>query len=1421
MTTAYDKYMGLLKRGASAFSLAMALSAACGQANAMEPLITSAAQLESNATDPAVADNSLGNLIDGNVETGWKTDDNWSAPVTYDMHYLQVNFDIPLVLGPDEDLVVYTQRHDSPWGSDKNAHMHPTTLRIEGSNNGTDWEAVAHVYFLYRGVRTKEYSSPVTFVNARSTSYSKLRFTVTANNCRHRDVNTGVRAMAMAEFQVYRHKKGSDYSDILVDRFHLKSDYNRAFEDYTFVNTRGVMEAVNRKECELILKGDPYASQRRGIGWASLNRWSDWSGWNSEGSWTKNQDLMQGSEGAKPIDMPDFHWLDAGNDPDVKSGVRQPTHVTEHTLYAVPGDVVALYPYYDLYTQGNYHENFSHWYDYQTGGHVEDGESGLKYLDFLIDPSGIGITGDFGFVGGGAMVSPKEYDLEIGSVDEYLSALARVNGGETNLRLKLTADLDFGGRTIAPMGNDGNRFSGVFDGGGHKISNVTIEGINGVGLIGYATDGAVVQNIMLDKDCHIKAGSFAGLVGVFLGSSDGSLLVSNAVCMGTVTVNPDTGINAAGILGSNWNNGFVIIRDCVVGGTISAPESWYDAANEIYRSGEAAAISGWMGENYRSVISNCYSIADVSGIDGDKGFYRGVSQIINCYDKNRGNWVDQTPADVNSDEFVAGLGEKWGKGPDGYAVPVNPNPSLIYEYGNRSYGTVATFFYPRDVYYPDGIHHGLPQDYVIAADFSQSFAPEHNIDRDGKRIIEPVIHFRHIFRICDGIEFANKFSGTIENNEKYIKETKRIVSAPEGVKFQLRLDSPVPVEQTTRSKYYYKVSDTDYRRVCSMDVCVYDSKGNLVGDQNMFYLGWEDRFFGQGSREIEGVTYNICGGGGSYYRMLHCRAEDTKAGRYIVRLIGRDVNNERIKIVGSDKELVVQEYDITFVPKTSASMIRAEELEKPEYSDRKEENLEALLGAPKDKVDFDEYRRLENIGNESDYFNKSGEHRVYKWPVEWVNSQYAFGYEQRHDYNMYVIANHSSVTPYHAAADNNKSEEVNFGMGDGLFDRLFYKTKGRERGYFYYVNAATDPGVMARLKVEDLCQGSTIHVSAWVAEFSQNAGQTANLAFNFVAKLKTGERVVLHSFVTGYVDHEKDDWGKWMNVYYSFVPDFSNRDISVTSEEVEYYYLELDNNCNSSAGADYAVDNIRLYVARPVVDAQQTNSICHASEPADIRIETPFEVVLQSLGLKSATGVEDAATVTMFYTFLDKKIYEESIAAGMSGTEAFDAAVLKYKYMPEGDESQTFGRLEFSSYFEANPAYDATQSNLVNQAGTKIVDGNKVIAFNTRPYGKTVVSGREYIVALYSWNNVADEGMNNPGADQFDIMGDCAKTHVFRIQASGDIKIDGELRQDRDRLTCCENQSPVVQVDLYGKKTPDGPVEELVRMPISTGSAVL
>ena len=71
---------------------------------------------------------------------------------------------------------------------------------------------------------------------------------------------------------------------------------------------------------------------------------------------------------------------------------------------------------------------------------------------------------------------------------------------------------------------------------------------------------------------------------------------------------------------------------------------------------------------------------------------------------------------------------------------------------------------------------------------------------------------------------------------------------------------------------------------------------------------------------------------------------------------------------------------------------------------------------------------------------------------------------------MYMIADHSLVTPYHGAADEGTMAE-NFNKGLGRFDRLFYDTEGRDKGFFYYVNAASDPGVMASLQTDDLCPG--------------------------------------------------------------------------------------------------------------------------------------------------------------------------------------------------------------------------------------------------------------------------------------------------------------------------------------------------------------
>lgn len=101
-------------------------------------------------------------------------------------------------------------------------------------------------------------------------------------------------------------------------------------------------------------------------------------------------------------------------------------------------------------------------------------------------------------------------------------------------------------------------------------------------------------------------------------------------------------------------------------------------------------------------------------------------------------------------------------------------------------GTVATFFYPRptDV---DGIKLSMPEDasssdpsdsdFIIAADISTAFAnhKEHNVTDN--KIYEPTVLFRHIFRIKDGKSFAEEFSGSPENNRRYVEKHRKIMSA--------------------------------------------------------------------------------------------------------------------------------------------------------------------------------------------------------------------------------------------------------------------------------------------------------------------------------------------------------------------------------------------------------------------------------------------------------------------------------------------------------------------------------------------------------------------------------------------------------------------------------------------------------------------
>ncbi len=1067
-----------------------------------EWLIKSGSQLSSNATS-YLETFPFDYLIDGNTYTFWYSDYNnseYSSPVT-DEHYIEVDFGSPLTLGSDEDIVVYTRRRDISTAQ-------PTTMRIEGRNDASEaWSAVAHAYFVYRGPKTDEYSSRI----HPSRPYRYLRFTVTANNSRstYRSRNgRDIRFMNMAEFNILRLGRTEDYREGLVDRFRLTTDYID-LGNIEFERTHGIADARNRR-------GD-------GQKWLNLDGLFD-----GDGNWTVDGDFWDlAAKENYQLEKPDMTFLTSDTDKDIKpgSGGRQPSNVMEHVLYAVPGDAIALYPYYDFRGTTNYRDRYVHWYDYYTGG-------GNEYLDFLVNPENVVRTDNNGYFGGA-------------SFTEFLAP------GDTRLN------------------------------------------------------------------------------------------------------------------------------------------------------------------------------------------------------------------------------------------------SLI-----------ATFMVPRDVYAPEGKQLSLEfpdgrDEYVIACDMAQEFTAAESYDIATKKMVEPTVSVRHLFRIRDGRKFAEDNMSTVEKNREYINRNVRYINAPAGKDFQFRFDSPVPCEGTTRSKWYYKAQadGSDYRRICSMDIEVYDEEDRLLSNNGDIFYG-DAMFKGYGSRTINGVEYQACGGGGSYNRMLACNASNAIAGKsYVVRLVGKDINGNRIIIPdGSGAELWVQEFRVTFLGDENASVVSDSELmSNPAYENRRPDRLH-YLGELRDVINYDDYAMLlskENVSNPDNYFSQIDRGKRYKFSMapDEVNYTFGYNYVDSYDYSNYFVVNHSDAVYYHGACGP-----------EGLFDRRYVDTGGREQGFFFYINAASDPGVMGKLRLDGFCVGSTVHVSGWYAECSSST-EVANLAFNFVAVLDDGRRVPIHTFVSGYVPAV----GIWHNIYYSFIPDMNHLDKEVY-DRIDHYELELDNNCRNSSGADYGIDDIRVYISTPDVEVSQTRMVCdNSGESAALKVSSPFGMLLQSLGIAEAKNASEAQTLDILYSFIDKEVYDEIFARTHSKSEAYEAAVLKFPYR-DSAEDKSFGHLYFYNYYDNHREYDpeVDMDVLDDKAFRELVGTEKWITFNTRPKGENIRPGKEFYVVLYTPMGREDMPTEESASTFFDPMRDCAKVCSFRVKAADQIKIDGNVIPPGAPVEVCEGQRPVVQLDVMADKGAGG-----------------
>ncbi|MGX0966921.1 filamentous hemagglutinin family protein [Bradyrhizobium japonicum] len=181
-----------------------------------------------------------------------------------------------------------------------------------------------------------------------------------------------------------------------------------------------------------------------------------------------------------------------------------------------------------------------------------------------------------------------------------------------------------GGAGFTPIGGIGDissYFSGIFDGLGHHISNLTINrpSSDNIGLFGYI-DGGTIRNVGLEGGSVTGNNAVGGLVG-----SSGLWVYG-----GTSSVAYNTISNV-------YNTGNVTGSGAMVGGLVG--DAYITTISNSYATGTVAgygAAGGLGGRVVASSISNSYATGNVSAV------WDGAGGLIG-YDI--GTWMGPGPAD--------------------------------------------------------------------------------------------------------------------------------------------------------------------------------------------------------------------------------------------------------------------------------------------------------------------------------------------------------------------------------------------------------------------------------------------------------------------------------------------------------------------------------------------------------------------------------------------------------------------------------------------------------------------------------------------------------------------------------------------------------------------------------------------------------
>ena len=272
--------------------------------------------------------------------------------------------------------------------------------------------------------------------------------------------------------------------------------------------------------------------------------------------------------------------------------------------------------------------------------------------------------------GSGTQTAP----YQIGSGAELAWLADKVNNASsvTKLYVELTDDIDLGKNPWTPIGKDSHEFTGCFDGQGHTVSGLKVEGVADAGLFGVAK-AATIKNVVVQgtvsgtsyaagilarakttactiencgNEADVTASKYAGGILGGIGTYGVSCAISGCYNTGTIAnANTGNGKYAAGIIGYDY--GVTPVTDCYNVGAV--------ASSSGYAGGIRGNLSSAVG-----TITRCYNTGAVTGKTPGAIAPSSSNVLKDCYYLNTGTDVNENATAMSSSEMQTTLLDKLG-----------------------------------------------------------------------------------------------------------------------------------------------------------------------------------------------------------------------------------------------------------------------------------------------------------------------------------------------------------------------------------------------------------------------------------------------------------------------------------------------------------------------------------------------------------------------------------------------------------------------------------------------------------------------------------------------------------------------------------------------------------------------------------------